>query len=286
MASVGGKIGHSAASTAERVVAVRIVTTLIFITFFLSLFVANPAYAQKATATPITQGGYIVTFVNTSNLTPQQRAELFNNSSGPVTPVQFWQLPLWIQISALSSMSGVIAITCLLFVPLVIWRFRKSVSFNKGSVLTYITNNPGCTTPELARDQKMNIGTARYHVHRLEDEGKIVLSRIGKYTRLFVNKSTYDDREKLIASCLRNDTCLGIVSIIMETPGISNQKLSEKLGMEKSLVYRHMQKLLDDKIVTCEWEGKNKLYYISMDAKETLIKLMPLHYQCPGLKKE
>jgi predicted transcriptional regulator len=183
-------------------------------------------------------------------------------------------------------MSGVLAVTCLLFVPLVIRRFRKNESFNKGAVLTYITNNPGCTAPELARDQKMNIGTARYHVHRLQDEGKIILSRIGKYTRLFVNKSTYDDREKLIASCLRNDTCLGIVSAIMETPGINNQKLSEKLGMEKSLVYRHMQKLLDDNIVTFEWEGKNKLYYISMDSKETLIKLMPLHYQCPGLKKE
>jgi predicted transcriptional regulator len=248
---------------------------------------ANPAFAQKTVVAPTTQGGYIVTFVNTSNLTPQQRAELFNNSNiSSMSQVQFWQLPLWIQLSVLSSMSVVLAMSCLLFVPLVIRRFRRSASFNKGSVLTYITNNPGCTAPELARDQKMNIGTARYHIHRLQDEGKIILSRMGKYTRLFVNKSTYDDREKLIASCLRNDTCLGIVSTIMETPGISNQKLSEKLGMEKSLVYRHMQKLLDDHIVTFEWEGKNKLYYISMDAKETLIKLMPLHYQCPGLKKE
>src|SRR5208337_4308320 len=108
---------------------------------------------------------------------------------------------------------------------------------------------------------KMNIGTARYHIHRLQDEGRIVMARIGKYTRLFVNKSTYDDRDKLIAASLRNDTSRAIIGAIMETPGISNQMLSEKLAMEKSLVYRYVQKLLDDHIVTFEWEGKNKLYY-------------------------
>lgn len=285
MASVGGKSRHAASSASRHVVSVRVVVLLIFIVSLSSLFLATPVYAQKGVALPTTVGGYIVTTVNVSNLTPQQRAELFNNSSSP-TPVQFWQLPLWIQLSVLSSMSVVLAMSCLLFVPLVIRRFRRGESNNKDAILSYIAGNPGCTAPELARDNKMNIGTARYHIHRLQDEGRIVMARIGKYTRLFVNKSTYDDRDKLIAASLRNDTSRAIIGAIMETPGISNQMLSEKLAMEKSLVYRYVQKLLDDHIVTFEWEGKNKLYYISMDAKETLIKLMPLHYQCPGLKKE
>jgi predicted transcriptional regulator len=93
-----------------------------------------------------------------------------------------------------------------------------------------------------------------------------------------VNSHTYDDREKLIASYLRSDSSRLILSTLMESPGISNQGLSDKPGMEKSLVFRYMQKLLEDGIDTFEWEGKNKLYYIDQSAKEPLIRLMPRNY--------
>jgi predicted transcriptional regulator len=129
----------------------------------------------------------------------------------------------------------------------------------------------------------MNIGTVRYYIHRLEDESRIVLRKFG---RIFVNSHTSDDREKLVASHIRNDTGRLILGILMETPGVSDQMLADKLGIEKSLAYRYIQSLLDDGIIMSEWEGKSKLYYIRQDAKEPLIKLMPLHYQCPGLLKE
>ncbi len=207
------------------------------------------------------------------------------DDSGADSSVSFFQLPLWIQLYSLPMIIFGLA-TSFFAAFFVVRRVRKNENDNKQAVLTYISGNPGCTAPELSRERDMNIGTVRYHIKKLEDEGRIVLAKIGKFSRLFVNRSTYDDREKLVASHLRNDTSKAIIQAIMESPGINNQKLSEKLGMEKSLVYRYVQKLLDDHILDFEWEGKSKQYYINTGSKETLIKLMPLHYQCPGLMKE
>ena len=206
------------------------------------------------------------------------------DTSGADGTVSFFELPRWIQLYALPGI--LFAAVTSFFAAAAVVRHRKRENKNRRGVLAYVSGNPGCTAPELARGKGMNIGTARYHIQRLQDEGRIVLERIGKYTRIFVNSHTYDDREKLIASHLHSDSSLLIIKTLMETPGLSNQMLAEKLGMEKSLVYRYMQKLLDGRIVAFEWEGKNKLYYIDTDAKEVLIKLMPLHYQCPGLLKD
>lgn len=242
---------------------------------------------------PVNDGGYVMTACNDSgglifisgydaNLTPEQMAQA--DTSGADSTVSFLELPLWIQLYALPGMIlGILSIAAGAFV---VRRTRKSNNIHKREVLAYIRDNPGCTAPELSRDEHMNIGTVRYYVHCLQDESRIVLQKTGKYTRIFVNSHTYDDREKLIASYLRVDSSRQILGALMETPGATNQKLSDRLCMEKSLIHRYMQNLLDDGIVTFEWESKNKLFYISQGAKEPLIKLMPRNYQCPGLMKE
>ncbi len=268
--------------------AAGIVLVAVLVLAYYSLFVwphdarvIDPSPSGLPPGSIVYEGGYVV--MPAANLTPEQMAGA--DTGGADSTVSFWELPLWIQLYALPGLIiGVIATAAAGF--FVIRRARKTDNANKLGVYTYITDNPGCTAPELARGRDLNIGTVRYYIQRLHDEGRIVLMKIGKYTRIFVNSHTYDDREKLIASHLRSDSSRQILSALMDTPGISNQKLSDMLGMEKSLVYRYMQKLLDDGIVTFEWEGKNKLYYISQGAKEPLIKLMPRNYQCPGLMKE
>jgi predicted transcriptional regulator len=229
------------------------------------------------------EGGYVIVPGYNVNLT-EERQKGYVDDTGSDGQVSFFQLPLWIQLYVLPAL--LFGIVASFLAAAFVVRHKKNENQNKRGVMAYVSGNPGCTAPELARDRDMNIGTARYHIQRLQGEGRIVLERIGKYSRIFVNSHTYDDREKLIASHLHSGSSRLIISTIMEMPGVSNQMLSEKLGMEKSLVYRYMQKLLEDGVVTFEWEGKNKLYYIDTTAREALIKLMPLHYQCPGLKKE
>lgn len=270
------------------IVAGIVVIIACLLAYFLLLSLARPHTAPD-------NGGYVVTFPNASNDTaglvftpgyeagPGQAAG--TDSGGADGSVSFWELPLWIQLYALPGMLTALLVS-ILGTALVVRRARKIDNGNKREVYTYITGNPGCTAPELARETEMNIGTVRYHIHRLQDEGRVVLQKIGKYARVFVNSHTYDEREKLIAAHLHSENSRRIIGALMDSPGISNQALSEKLDMEKSLVYRHVQRLFDDGIITFEREGNHKLYFISQGAKEPLIKLMPRHYQCPGLLKE
>jgi predicted transcriptional regulator len=123
----------------------------------------------------------------------------------------------------------------------------------------------------------------RYHIQRLESEGKIILKKIGKFTRLYRNSSTYNDREMVIASHVRNATSRQLLEAILECPGMTNQRLSERFNIDKSTVYVHMQKLISDEIVVSEIDGKQKRYFIADTARPAVIKLLPLNYQCPGM---
>ncbi len=51
---------------------------------------------------------------------------------------------------------------------------------NKEAIVEYVTNNPGCTLSHIIRNEGISEGTARYHVYRLEEEGKIILRKMGR----------------------------------------------------------------------------------------------------------
>jgi predicted transcriptional regulator len=230
-------------------------------------------------------GGYVVMpYHPDANLTPEQLA-LIDNSGADAT-VSFWELPLWIQVSyswgALLTVAG-----SLLVLPLAVRRLKSPLdNRNRQSVYNYIEDNPGCIAPDVSRNTGMNKGTVRYHIQRLELESKIVLRKIGKFMRLYRNSSTYDEREKLVASHLRNKMSKAVIEVLMEHPGSTNQEVSELIKVEKSLIYRYIQQLINDRIVSAEDDGKHKRYFIAEVAKPAVIKLLPRNYQCPGMMRE
>ena len=288
--------------------------TLTLLALFILLFfpLAACAYANTWSVTSSNTNGWIVTGVNltedtswneTYNLTNGQIAELKsrgaqfypggyimtpfepNQSEIPwatTTPgavsdmqsVSFWQLPLWIQVSYLSGALVAIA-GSFVFFPFVIRKIRGPLNNqNRSDILSYILGNPGCTAPEVSREKYINMGTVRYHIQRLESEGKIVLKKIGKFTRLYRNSSTYNEREMVIASHIRNATSRQLLQAILECPGMTNQRLSEQFNLDKSTVYVHIQKLINDEIVVSRIDGKQKRYFISESARPSLEKFM------------
>ena len=230
-------------------------------------------------------GGYVVVpHQPETNLTPEQRALI--DDSGADGTVTFWQLPLWIQVSCLWQ--ALITVTCsLLVLPLAVRRISGPFdNRNRQEVFNYIKDNPGCIAPDVSRATGMNKGTARYHIQWLETEGKIVLRKIGKFMRIFKNSSSYDEREKLVAVHLHNDTSKAIIETLMDHPGSTNQEIADRIKVEKSLIYRYLQQLLQDGTVTAEDDGRHKRYSISEAAMPAVIKLLPRNYQCPGMLRD
>jgi len=232
--------------------------------------VDNPKPSDLPPGAIASNGNYVVYSGYDASITPEEAAYVdFNGTDGQVS---FFDCPLQMQFAYLPiALCGAIATFGAAFS--VVRRLRRGDSNKKRAVMEFIKENPGCTAPEVARDNNMNIGTVRYYLQRLKDEGRIAFERMGKYIRVFVNSGTYSDMEKRVAIHMRSRPTMAILMAIMESPGISHQKLSEALGMEKSLLYRYTQKLLEDGIITFEWDGTSKRYFIDASVKDTLASL-------------
>jgi len=226
--------------------------------FFLFIF-SFTAHAEK--------GGYIV-----EPYTPQK--ELIDTTGADAT-ISFWELPLWIKIAYIS---GIFLAFLGLFkvIPIVLARIKNVLeNQNRQGIFKYILNNPGCTIAEISDKQEINRGSVKYHIYTLEYEGKIILTKIGKFLRLFQNSEAFKGDEKKMAAHLKSETSRLILRTIFENPGITNQELTDKFHVDKSTIHWHIQQFRNDNIVAFEQEGKYKRYFINTDAKMILLRFMP-----------
>jgi predicted transcriptional regulator len=175
--------------------------------------------------------------------------------------VSFWQLPLWVQVAG--ALDGVLILFGLLnAAPFIIGKIQNVLdNRNRLSIFNYVISNPGCTQSEISSRQNMKNGTVKYHVQMLEAQGKIILKRMGKYTRLFNTSRANSEQEKVVLSYIKNETSKNILCAILEEPGVTNQRLSERFRLDKSSVHWHMERFLNDKLVTYEQDGRFKKYY-------------------------
>jgi len=130
------------------------------------------------------------------------------------------------------------------------------------SIFNYILYHPGCTPSEISQMKHMKNGTVKYHLQILEGEGKIILSKMGKYTRLFNRSHAYSDMAKTVLSHTRNETSNGILCAILAKPGVTNQELSEKFSLDKSSIHWHIERFIGDHIVGVKRDGRYKKYFL------------------------
>lgn len=213
-------------------------------------------------------GGYVVTPAVPSS-----------GSSAGVTPVDapvvaFTGLPLWVQIAALLD-TLLLGIGLFGALPFIAGRIQDVLkNSNRQSIFSYVADNPGCTLAEITDRQNMKNGTVKYHLLTLELEGKIVRRRMGKFTRLYRNAGV-NEAEKIVASYLRNETSKGMLQAIADSPGITNQMLSDRFGIDKSSVHWHIERFMKDNLITFNQDGKYKRYFVNESARLALLKLLP-----------
>jgi predicted transcriptional regulator len=212
-----------------------------------ALLLISPLLFQATSGT----GGYVV---KPGSSAPSGAAD--------AAVVSFWQLPLWVQVAG--ALDGIlIAISLLNVAPFIIGKIQNVLdNRNRLNIFNYVANNPGCTPSEISSRQNMKNGTVKYHVQMLESQGKIILKRMGKYTRIFNTSKANTEQEKTVLSYIKNDTSRNILWAIMEEPGVTNQRLSERFNLDKSSVHWHIERFLNDNLVRFEQDGRFKKYYV------------------------
>ncbi|WP_440948941.1 winged helix-turn-helix transcriptional regulator [Methanosarcina sp. T3] len=112
----------------------------------------------------------------------------------------------------------------------------------------------------------------RYQLKALKDEKKLTLMSGGKFTRAFQNSHVLTNNDKTMIAHLKGDTRKQILLNILENPEITNQEISEKLSLNKSTTYWHIEKLREDNIVFSKADGKFTKYLINPAVEPDLLK--------------
>ncbi|WP_394697991.1 winged helix-turn-helix transcriptional regulator [uncultured Methanolobus sp.] len=184
------------------------------------------------------------------------------NSDGADGTLTFWELPLKLQL-----------IACFCFLSLSSFGFLKILPFllgkvadnkgekNKQKILSYVTDNPGCAEYDLLKNLGMKRGTFRYHSGKLELSNMLVLFRQGRFISYFRNTPSVENNGFSLYSYSKNETRKNVFETIIEKPGVTGKELSAKLGVDKSTIHWHINKLKEENAICCEKHGRFKRYY-------------------------
>src|SRR5271169_6833177 len=128
----------------------------------------------------------LVIIVNITVVQGETIIEPYSPQSGPTDTsgfdriVSFYELPLWVQLAwiiiVISGFFGAIKIG-----HLILGKVKTIIqNKNRGAILEYIGNNPGCTLADLSKQTGINRGTAKYHLSVLLIQRKIVRKKADK----------------------------------------------------------------------------------------------------------
>lgn len=189
------------------------------------------------------------------------------DDSGADANITFWDLPLWIQLSVITSILFSF-LAAFKFLPLLLGKISvKKKNTKQKDICSYIVNNPGCCESEMSKNLNIKRGTLRYHLDRLESENMIFTIKKGKIKGFFHIDHSGCYQQNMLHLRLKNDTAKMVLDVIITEPGVTGQELSSKLGLDKSTIHWHVNKLREDNIVHIKKHGKYNKHYLVNDLK-------------------
>lgn len=192
-----------------------------------------------------------------------------SDSLGTDNIISFFELPLWIQLVWIVSFFLAI-LGSIKFGSVIIGKVKiKLQNKNRATILDYIGNNPGCTLADLSKNTGVNRGTAKYHLYPLLIGKKVVRTKYGKLSYLFINGGTHPERRR-IYGFIMNPAKRDILNMILNQPGISNKEIAATLQFDPSTIHWHIQQFLEEKMIVSHWDGRNTNYFLLPDVENIL----------------
>jgi predicted transcriptional regulator len=152
---------------------------------------------------------------------------------------------------------GLYALLVLLFPLYVRIKGQKILdNFTRGKIYGYIIANPGDNYNSIKTALKMNNGALAHHLHALEREEMIKSQTDGKYKRFYPFEMAVPKRSTQLTTIRKN-----IVEQIKDDPGITQMKISQKMGVSHQAISYHLRALVQIGAVNVEKKGRaNRCY--------------------------
>ena len=128
-------------------------------------------------------------------------------------------------------------------------------------ILQFIQQNPGCHLRKIKVMMHISLGTAQYHLDRLEKMGRITSTRLGLYRHYFPI-GIFQQNEKEILQVLGQETAREILMLIIERQAPTQTDIVSSIGISAASVNWHIGHLIKFKLIEEVREGRYKKYQL------------------------
>ena len=146
----------------------------------------------------------------------------------------------------------------------------------KASVLEFIKAHPGTHLREIKRELNLAMGTAQYHLHNLEREGRVISRRSGLRKR-FYPSTLFRESQRAILDVLSQETERDVLLYLLENPNSTQKAVTEYLGISPGTVNWHIKRLGAAGLIEVMHEGHFVKYSVKTDRGEVLRLLKGYH---------
>ncbi|MGH9991227.1 MAG: winged helix-turn-helix transcriptional regulator [Nitrososphaera sp.] len=153
---------------------------------------------------------------------------------------------------------------------------NEDIEGNTKIVLQFINEHPGCHLRQVRNEVGISMGTAQYHLARLEKAGRITSNRRGLF-KYYFPIGLFQDNEKNLLEVLSQETAREILMFIIEQKTPTQTDIVGRIGVSPASISWHVSRLNEFGIITEVKEGKYKRYQLRGDPK-SLISLMKSYY--------
>lgn len=147
---------------------------------------------------------------------------------------------------------------------------------NAERVIHFIQDHPGCHFRRIRSELGISMGTAQYHLARLEKAGKIGSNRRGLF-RYYFPIGIFQENERNLLEILSHETAREILIFIIEQKSPSQKDVAERIGVSAASVNWHIGRLTELGMISELKDGKYKRYQLKGDPKN-LVSLMKNYY--------
>ncbi|MCK5024375.1 MAG: hypothetical protein KAR56_02035 [Thermoplasmata archaeon] len=149
-------------------------------------------------------------------------------------------------------------------------RLREEDVLNgvRKEIFEYISENPGEHLAGITRQFGMSSSSARHHLDVLEWSDRIVSHKSGKQKHFYPNRNGYRQytsgfEYKEIMAILKNDTCRGMVKVIINNEKANQKMIASALHIHPSTVNWHAKRLRGAQIIFKSRDGKDIHYSLN-----------------------
>jgi predicted transcriptional regulator len=118
-------------------------------------------------------------------------------------------------------------------------------------IFDFVEEHSGSHLREISRRCELPLGTALYHLDRLETEGLLAVRRDGRYKRYFAAHGL-GRREKDLISAFRHSVPRRIAAALLQMNAATQRELCARIGVSRSTLSFHVNQLIARQILRRE----------------------------------